>query len=420
MTRYQGYRYRLQPTKTEDVLLRRFVGCSRFVWNDLVAQNEVRRERGLSHLGYPAMCEYLLYLKEEHGFLRVAHSQSLQQTLRDLAIAYSRAGDPKSSSRRPRFKKKGRPQGIRFPQGFVIDGSVIYLPKIGWVRFRKSRGIEGIPKNVTVSNDGKHWYVTVQTERDVGEPECSATLAVGIDLGVARFAALSDGSFVDGANAFETWRSRLALYQTQMARRVRFSANWRKAKANLCRVQRKIANIRRDMLHKASAAISKNHAIVVMEDLRILNMTASAGPAKKSGGRVRAKSGLNRRILDQGWGEFRRQLDYKLAWAGGMLLLVDARYTSRTCSQCGYISAANRRNQAAFKCRVCNYAANADSNAAVNILKRAGQARIACGGPLSGRPSKQEAQRVARAIRGKVLGATSGSMSNAKQASLAT
>ena len=362
----------------------------------MLALNELRHERGEKRLGYKAMCEYLVYLKTEHPFLLEVHSQPLQQTLKDLASAYQRAFDPKLAARFPRFKKRGRPQGIRFPQGFAIDGSGIFLPKIGWIGFRKSRQIEGAPKNVTVSCDGDRWYVTVQTEREVDEPVHTSDSAVGIDLGVVRFAALSDGTFLEGSNAFKKHAKRLAFYQRRMARKRKFSANWRKAKANVLRLQRRIANLRNTILHQASTTISKNHAVVVMEDLRIRNMTASAkGTVESPGTNVRAKSGLNRRILDQGWGEFRRQLGYKLEWSGGVLLLVDPRDTSRTCAQCGHISRENRLTQAAFRCCACGHAANADTNAAINILRRAGSARIACGDSPLGESAKQETQRVA-------------------------
>lgn len=397
VTRRQGYRFRLKPTQAEVALLRRFVGCSRFVWNEVLALNELRHERGEKRLGYAAMCEYLVYLKDEHPFLREVHSQPLQQTLKDLGVAYRRAFDPNLAARFPRFKKRGRVQGIRFPQGFAIDGSGVYLPKIGWIGFRKSREIEnGTPKNVTVSCDGRHWYVTIQTEREVEQPVRVTDSAVGIDLGVARFAALSDGSFVDGANALRKHERRLAFYQRSRDHKHKFSANWRKAKAKVSRVHRKITNLRSDMLHKASTTISKNHAIVVMENLRIANMTASArGTVEEPGTNVRAKSGLNRRILDQGWGEFRQQLGYKLEWNGGTLLLVDPRNTSRTCASCGHLSRENRQRQAVFRCVVCGHAANADTNAAINILRRAGQVRIACGDSPLGESLKQETQRVA-------------------------
>jgi putative transposase len=219
---------------------------------------------------------------------------------------------------------------------------------------------------------------------------------VGIDLGVARFAALSDGSFVEGANPLKHYEKRLAFLQRRLAKKEKFSANWRKAKARCTKIYSQVANIRNDAIHKVSAAISKNHAIVVMEDLRIGNMTKSAKGSVESPGRnVRAKAGLNRRILDQGWGEFRRQLSYKLAWKGGTLLLVDPRNTSRTCSTCGYISAHSRLTQAAFVCVACGRAGNADTNAARNILGRAGWARIACGDSSGDGLPKQEAQCVA-------------------------
>ncbi len=396
MIRRQGYRFRLKPTQAEVSLLRRFVGCSRFVWNELLSMNELRYERGEKRLGYKAMCEYVVYLKSEYPFLREVHSQPLQQTLKDLASAYQRAFDPKLAARFPRFKKRGRSQGIRFPQGFEIDGNGIFLPKVGWIGFRKSREIEGAPKNVTVSFDGGHWYVAIQTQREINEPLHASDSVVGIDLGVARFAALSDGTFIEGANAFKTHEKCLAFYQRRMARKVKFSANWQKAKAKVTTTHRKIRNIRNERLHRASTTISKNHAVVVMEDLRILNMTASAkGTVEQPGTNVRAKSGLNRRILAQGWGEFRRQLRYKLAWNGGALLLVDPRNTSRTCAQCEHVSRENRQTQAVFRCIACGHAANADTNAAINILRRAGQARIACGDSSLGESMKQETQRVA-------------------------
>ncbi|MHB8590682.1 MAG: RNA-guided endonuclease InsQ/TnpB family protein [Vulcanimicrobiaceae bacterium] len=396
MVRCQGYRFRLKPTQAEAAILRRFVGCSRFVWNELLAQNELRHERGERRLGYTAMCEYLVSLKGEYPFLREVHSQPLQQTLKDLAIAYQRASDPHLAARFPRFKKRGRPQGIRFPQGFAIDGSGLSLPKIGWIGFRMSREIEGTPKNVTISCADDHWYVTIQTEREVDKPVHASGSAVGIDLGVAKFAALSDGTFIEGANAFKKHERRLAFHQRRVARKRKFSANWRKAKTKVSRLQRKIANLRNDMLHKASTTISQNHAVVVMEDLRITNMAASAkGTVEQPGTNVRAKGGLNRRILDQGWGEFRQQIGYKLAWNGGMLLLVDPRDTSRTCAQCGHVSRENRQTQAAFRCVACGHVANADTNAAINILRRAGQARIACGDSPLGESAKQETQRVA-------------------------
>lgn len=397
MRRIQGYRFRLKPTATESSLLRQFLGCSRFVWNAILAENEARYAMGdpLS-MRYESFAERLMKIKERHDFLRSVHSQPLQQTLRDLAMAYQRAFDPKIAAEMPTFKRKGRASGIRFPQGFKVERNGVYLPKIGWVAFRVSkrtakRKIEGTVKNVTVRLEAGAWYVSFQAERDVPEPvHPNAGSAIGVDVGVVRFAALSDGTFFEGANAFKKNERRLVILQRRLARKVKFSANWRKAKKLITRLHSRIANIRNDQIHKTSATISKNHAIIVLEDLSVKNMTASAaGTFVEPGRNVAAKSGLNRRILDQGWGEFRRQISYKLVWNGGTLVLVDPRNTSRTCNACGHVSAKNRRTQAVFACVQCGQISNADTNAAKNILGRAGLARITCGG--SQEPAKQEA-----------------------------
>ena len=396
--RRQGYRFRLKPSASEDALLRQFLGCSRLVWNAILGENEYRYEQGDPlPLNHAAFCARLNTLKARHAFLRDVHSQPLQQTLRDLAGAYQKVFDPKLSAEMPTFKKKGHAGGIRFPQGFRVERSGVFLPKIGWVAFRVSkrsvkRKLEGKIKNVTVRLEAGKWYVSFQSEREVAEPvHENRGSAVGVDVGIARFAALSDGTFFEGANAFKTNERRLAFHQRRLARKIKFSANWKKAKARITDLHARIASLRKDQIHKASATISKNHAVVVLEDLAISNMSKSAaGTVEEPGKIVAAKSGLNRRILDQGWAELRRLIDYKLAWGGGTLLLVDPRNTSRTCSACQHVSADNRLTQAAFACVKCGYAANADTNAATNILGRAGQARIACGD--SRESVKQEAQ----------------------------
>ena len=371
----------------ESALLRKFLGCSRFVWNAILAENQARFEMGDPlPIKYNAFCERLDILKARHGFLRECNSQSLQQTLRGLMGAYQKAFNPKISAELPTFKKKHLDHGMRIPQAFKMERNSVYLPKIGWVAFRLSkrgskRKILGIVKNVTVRLEVGKWYVSFQTEREILQPTHQhPESAVGIDVGVVRFAALSDETFCDGANAFQKHQRRVAIAQRRMDRKVTFSANWRKAKKRVGIVVSHVANIRKDQLHKASATISKKHAIVVMEDIRIPNMTASAkGTADDPGRNVAAKTAINRRILDQGWGEFRRQIGYKLDWLGGRLLLVNPRNTSRGCNQCGHISAENRLTQAAFECVKCGHASNADTNAAKNILGRAGCARIACG-----------------------------------------
>jgi putative transposase len=258
--------------------------------------------------------------------------------------------------------------------------------------------LRGLAKNVTVSRHGERWYACVQTEFEVAEPIHPSTSQVGIDLGIARFASLSDGSFVEPLNTFKKHAYRLRRYQRSMSRKVKFSNNWKKAKAKVTSLYEKVANSRKDFLHKTSSNLAKTHSLICVEDLKVGNMSASAsGTIAQPGKKVKQKTGLNRSILDQGWSEFRRMLEYKLRWLGGRLIAVPARNTSRTCPECQHISADNRKTQADFACVQCGYAANADYVGSRNILAaglaviRAESPDIACGGDLEVRgPMKQE------------------------------
>ncbi|MGZ8983600.1 MAG: RNA-guided endonuclease InsQ/TnpB family protein, partial [Methylotenera sp.] len=180
-------------------------------------------------------------------------------------------------------------------------------------------------------------------------------------------------------NSFKQKQARLARYQRTLSRKVKFSSNWKKQKTKITHLHSTIANIRKDYLHKTTSILSQNHAMIVIEDLQVSNMSKSAkGTVETKGRNVKAKSGLNRSILDQGWFEFRRQLEYKQAWAGGQVLAVNPRNTSRTCPSCKHVSAENRLTQAKFECVVCGYTGNADLVGALNILA-AGHAVLACG-----------------------------------------
>jgi len=282
---------------------------------------------------------------------------------------------------------------IPSPKQIKLDqaNSRVFLLKLGWIRYRNSRQALGEVRNATVSLSAGKWFVSIQTERELDQPVAQATSAIGIDMGVARFATFSDATFLAPLDSFKKHEARLRRYQRAMSRKVKFSNNWKKAKARLQRIHARIGNARRDYLHKATTAISKNHALVVLEDLQVRNLSRSAaGTLEQPGENVRAKSGLNKSILDQGWFEFRRQLEYKLAWAGGWLIAVPAQNTSRTCPACGCVSAHNRPTQAQFRCVECGFEDNADVVGAINILAR-GHRVAACGEPVhSGRSVKQE------------------------------
>lgn len=391
----KAYRFALRADAVQEASLRQLAGSCRYVWNRTLALQKERLEAGEKVLRYGELSALLPEWKgqKETSWLKEANAQSLQQTLRDLDRALMEAFAKTNPKRFPRFKKRGMHDAFRVPQGFVLDegNGRIRLPKLGWARYRRSRQVEGTPKNVTVSRCGGRWYVSIQVEMEVPAPvHPHLGRAVGVDLGVVRFATFSDGSYLPPLDSFRKLEKRLAREQRKLSRKVRFSSNWRKQKARVARVHTKIAAARNDFLHKASTTIAKNHGVVVLEDLRVSNMSASArGTLENPGRNVRAKSGLNKAILDQGWAEFRRQLGYKLEWSGGRLILVPPQYTSQRCPACDLVEAGNRRTQARFKCLGCGFEAHADFVGALNILA-AGQAVLACGEEALAASVKQE------------------------------
>ncbi len=381
MKRQQAYKYELQPNGEQQRQMRRFAGSCRFVFNKALALQKARFDAGEQKLGYAGLCKLLTEWRNSTDTAWLADSpvHPLQQTLKDLERAYTNFFAKRADF--PRFKKKGRSDSFRYPDPKQIKldqaNSRLFLPKLGWLRYRNSRAVLGTVKNVTVSQACGKWFVSIQTEREVEQPIPEGG-AVGIDLGIARFATLSDGTFYAPLNSFKRLESRLRKAQQALSRKTKFSNNWKKAKARVQRIHARIGNARRDYLHKTSTTISQNHAMVCIEDLQVRNMSKSAaGTAEQPGKNVRAKSGLNKSILDQGWFEFRRQLEYKLAWRGGWLVAVPPRNTSRTCPACGLVSAENRQTQARFLCVECGFDENADRVGAINVL-RAGHARFAC------------------------------------------
>ena len=293
----------------------------------------------------------------------------MQQSLKNLERALKDAFNKKSPKKFPQFKKKGQRDSFRYPQGIKVNENRIFLPKVGWVGFFKSRDIEGTIKNATVSKRGEHWFVSIQTEIEAEKPVHPSKTAIGVDLGVKQFATLSDGRVYEAKNSFKKRQTRLAKLQQGLSKKKKGSSNFKKLKKRINKLHTKIANIRQDYLHQVSTHISKNHALVVLEDLKVANMSKSAsGTLEHPGKMVAAKSGLNRSILDQGWHSFKSMLGYKLDRFGGELLLVDPRYTSQKCSSCGHTEKNNRLSQARFACVECGFRENADINAAKNVL----------------------------------------------------
>lgn len=422
----KAYKFRLEPNAEQQIILNNLVGSARFVWNQMLAISFEMFAKN-EFINATNLVNKIMDLKNnpDFDFLKThANAVSLQQKIRDLASAWSRFFDPKVHAKlkenkkkpkkpkffklndgteiqlrplMPRFKRKsdGRDSMrlVQFERYCRIEGNRVKLPNgVGFVKFRKSQEVVGTIKNVTISKKSGHWYVSFGTERELEQnPTHPSKSAIGIDLGITKLIATSDGQTIQPKNSFKANQVKLAKLQRQLSRKVLFSQNWKKQKSKIQKLHHHIANIRHDHLHKITSTISKNHAMIACEDLKVANMSTSAsGTMEKKGRHVKAKSALNKSILDQGWGMMIDMLEYKQHWQGGLLIKVNPRYTSQTCFNCKHVAKENRRTQAKFECVKCSYSANADVNAAKNILS-AGHAVLSVeGGCGKGRPMKQK------------------------------
>lgn len=382
----KAHKFKLKIDKTLNKKLWQYAGHSRFVWNYFWRINQERLKNGHKIMRYGEMDYWSKLMKksEEYNFLAEAPAHIIQQKLKDLDRAYMDAFDKKQRNKRlPTKRKKQLHSSFRFPlpKQIVIDNRRIKLPKIGWIGFYKSQEITGDVKNVTVSHQSGGWYISIQVEQDIETIHVANdnNKVIGIDVGIAKFATcatLNSDQVYLPKHVYRTIENRLGKEQRKLKHKQKFSRNWVKQTKKICKLHSKIANIRNDYLHKISSEICKNHATIFIEDLKVSNMSKSAkGTELNPGKNVKAKSGLNKSILDQGWYKFRQQLEYKSNWQGGKVIAVEPKYTSQTCSSCGDKSKENRLSQSKFVCQKCDFVINADVNAARNILA-AGLSRV--------------------------------------------
>ncbi|MGI8730247.1 MAG: RNA-guided endonuclease InsQ/TnpB family protein [Solirubrobacteraceae bacterium] len=392
-----AYRYRLAPTGDQAGALERWCGCARAIYNAGLEQRQVAyRDFGVSLSYNDQGATELTEAKQALPWLAEPHSDVLQQALRDLDRAYRNFFNGAGF---PRFKRKGQRDSFRVQAraGAPIRvrrlnrrwGEVI-VPKLGAVRFRWSRKPVGDIHHVTISRDALGWHICLCCEQPDHVPAPHVGAPVGIDRGVAATVALSTGELLacptlPAGQAQRERRLARKAGRQETARRHRPSDQRRRSRRHqrtldaLAKLKARETRIRKDFLHKLSTDLAKNHGLVAIEDLRVANMTRSAkGSIQQPGINVAQKRGLNRAILRQGWGDLERMLDYKTAAAGGTLVKVPASYTSQTCSACGVVDSESRRSQAVFACVACGHHANADINAARNILA-AGQVVTARG-----------------------------------------
>ncbi len=372
-------RFKFAATAEQEELFVRFAGVCRLVYNLALEQrrdfySQYHRVTG-KQLSYVAQAAELTKLRAEFEWIAAVYVSCQQQALRDLERAYlnfftGRAGYPKP-------RRKGVHDSFRFPGREVetrrlnAKWSEMRLPKIGWVKYRDTRPIRGTLKNVTVIRDALGWHVCFACEIDANVQRADPLPAVGVDRGIANTLMLSTGEAFRMPAALVLMERRKRRLQRAVSRKRRGSARRHKALRRMAKLGARMARIRRDFQHKAARSIAERFGCVTIEALPIRAMTASAkGTIAAPGRRVRQKAGLNRAILNQGWGGFETILAYKLVERGGELVTVDPAYTSQTCSACGAVDSASRESQARFNCRHCGFVAHADQNAAVNILRR--------------------------------------------------
>lgn len=366
--------FRLEPTEAQANAFAQWVGACRFVYN-LALEQRCNWYRPGRRFSYNQQQGELTALRAEVDWLRAVPVHALQMSIRALDSAFQRFFAGLGCYPKPR--RKGERDSFTLPDPAYLgfkrlnrNRGAVKIPKMGWVKLIGWRPLGGELRSITISRKAGHWYVSIAWRADIANPARSTLPPVGIDRGIAVFAALSNGMKIAPLNAFKRIEGRLAKAQRRLARKTKFSANWIKQKAKITKLHSHAANARKDFLHKLSTEIAKSHGVVKIEKLQVRSMSASAaGTVEKPGRNVAQKSGLNRSILDQGWSMFATMLRYKLAERGGELVEVPAAYTSQTCSCCGTVDEESRKDQATFECSHCGHADNADINAARNILQ---------------------------------------------------
>ncbi|MEV5709399.1 RNA-guided endonuclease TnpB family protein [Actinoallomurus sp. NPDC052274] len=357
-----AYRCRAYPDPEQTAVLNRTFGCVRLVWNKTLAERHAAYHQRGEKTSYKQTDAALTAWKktEDLAFLSEVSSVPLQQTLRHQHAAFANffAGRAKY----PRFKNRNSRQSAHYTRSAfrMNDGELSMAKTTTPLRFVWSFDDVEVstlnPTMVVISRDPDgRWYVTFAVDTDAPEPMDEAGHAIGVDLGVKDFAVTSDGKRIANPRHLERKARNLARYQRQMARRERGSMNRRKAKAKVARAHRKVRNARADFLHRLSTNLIRRADTIVIEDLAVTNM-------------VKNRS-LARVISDAGWGEFRRQLDYKAERAGRTLVVIDRWYpSSKTCSACGHLLAKLSLSTRHWTCPGCRTRHDRDINAAKNIL----------------------------------------------------
>ncbi len=356
----RAYEYRIYPNAAQRELIERTFGCCRWVFNKCLETRRAQRDAG----GRSSTCYELQKMvsvwKREPGtsWLAKVDSHALQQAVVNLDRAYKNFFRAPGKIGFPRFKSKsGSRQSYRTNWGIsVVDGSHVKLPKLGKVKARVSRAPEGRIVNATVKRtpSGKYFCVLCCADVPMGQPAPAGT-AVGVDVGIESLMSLSDGSKVENPRAAKRLERKLAREQRRLSRKRKGSSNRRRQRVRVARVQEKIANVRKDAIHKATSKLASENQVVSLEDLNVRGMLRNRRLAKA--------------VSDASFAEISRQLEYKCAMRGGIVVKVGRFFpSSKTCSDCGHVLGELPLSVRAWPCPECGAVHDRDANAARNIL----------------------------------------------------
>jgi putative transposase len=366
-----GFRTELKLNSTQRTMLSKHAGTARHAWNwglgltrEILDNNKANPNNKIKFPTAIDLHKWLVALvKPNNPWYYEVSKCAPQYALRQLREAWDRCF--KKVSGVPRFKKKGR------KDSFTLDGSIkvehfkIKVPVMGWLKTYEGLPQGIVPKSVTISRHADRWLISFKIEI---EPTITSKLVecVGVDLGITALATLSTGEVFKGASSYKKYELKLARLQYLLRHKVVGSNSYKKAQLKIAQIHRKIANIRKDSLHKLTTYISKNHAFIGLEDLNVSGMMANRKLAKAIG--------------DMGFYEFRRQLEYKCQLYGSRLVFVDRFYpSSKTCSNCGHLKESLSLSERVFECSECLFKCDRDLNASINLEKAASLVVSACG-----------------------------------------